>query len=79
MSNKDVKSLDTKSKRQQGKSNLELAMTVNVELKEYLDKADNRMKQAQKKSPRKLANMAKVYDAVSAIMGPRGAIHSIVS
>ncbi len=46
--NKDVKSLDTKAKRQQGKLNHELAMTVSAALKEYLDNTDNWMRQAKK-------------------------------
>jgi hypothetical protein len=61
--NKDVKYLDTKAKRQQGKSNLELAKTINDALREYLDKADKRMIQAKKNSPKELANITKVYDA----------------
>jgi hypothetical protein len=44
--NKDVESLDTKAIRQQGKSNFDLAKTVNDVLKEYLDKADKRKAQA---------------------------------
>ncbi len=65
--NKDVKYLDTKSKRQQGKSNLELAKRVNNALKEYLDKVDKMMAQAKTKSPKDLANITKVYDARSAM------------
>jgi hypothetical protein len=57
--NKDVKSLDTKAERQQGKSNLELAMTVNNALKEYLDKADMRMTQAKKNLPKNLPILQK--------------------
>jgi hypothetical protein len=68
LENKDVKSLDTKkAKRQQGKSNLELAKTFNDALKEYLDKADKRITQAKHNSPKELANITKVYDARSAM------------
>ncbi len=64
---KDVKSLDTKAERQQGKSNLELSKTINDALKEYLDKADKRITQAINKSPKELANITKVYEAGSAM------------
>jgi hypothetical protein len=50
--NKDVESLDTKPKRQQGKSNFGLAKTINNALKEYLDKADKRTTQALKNLPK---------------------------
>jgi hypothetical protein len=63
--NKDVKSLDTKAKRQQGKSNLDLTMTVNDALKEYLGKADKRMAQAKKDFPKKLKRYARA-EGVSA-------------
>jgi hypothetical protein len=64
--NKDFESLDTEAKRQQGKSNLELAKTVNNALKEYLDKAEKRITQAKTISPKELANI-KVYNTRSAM------------
>jgi hypothetical protein len=55
-----------KAKRQQGQSNHELVTTVGAALKEYLDKADNMMKQAKNISPKELAIMKKIYNAASA-------------